>query len=152
MSLTSYRAAPPRVKPLLCLRENAGDGGLRADAVRVACFSRPKGFLGRQPRARPVGCEGYVPTEAAFGKGHEGVFFDFMTVHGRGFRPICHILARSSANRQLAATKQRRNADLGRRSKNCPDPRWSLQRLLIKSRHGSSAQSIGMSDGKPNRV
>lgn len=87
MSLTSYRAAPPRVKLLPCPREKAGDGGLRADAVRVACFSRPEGFLGRQPRAKPVGCGRYVPTPTVFGKGCEDVFFDFVTGNGRGFRP-----------------------------------------------------------------
>src|SRR4051812_26284811 len=63
---------------------------------------------------KALGCEGYVPTRAAFGKGCGYVFFDFMTGHGRGFRRICHTLARSSTNGQLAATKPRRNAILGR--------------------------------------
>src|SRR2546425_3946467 len=110
MSLTSYRAAPPRVKPLLCLRENAGDGGWRADAVRVACFVRPEGFLGRQPRAKPVGCGRYVPTWAAFGKGCGDVFFDFMTARWTNLRPVWPALARSSTRGQLAATKPGGNA------------------------------------------
>ena len=51
---------------------------MRTSAVRVAVF-RPKGFLGRQPGAKPVGCVGYVSTGAGFGKARGDVFFDFMT-------------------------------------------------------------------------
>ena len=74
MSLTSYRAAPPRVKPLRAFRKCRGRW-IRADAVGVACSPVPKASLEGNPGAKPVGCEGYVPTRAAFGKGCGRRFF-----------------------------------------------------------------------------
>src|ERR1700745_491835 len=44
-------------------------------------LSRPKEFLGRLPRAKPVGCVGYVSTAACFGKARGHGFFDFVTEH-----------------------------------------------------------------------
>src|SRR5882724_635374 len=76
MSLTSYRAAPPRDKPLRALpKTNCRNGS----------GQRPKapfpsgGFLRRQPLAMPSGRGGYVPTRACFGKGRELTFEDFVT-------------------------------------------------------------------------
>ena len=76
MSLTSYRAAPPRDKLLRALpKTNCRNGS----------GQRPKapfpsgGFLRRQPLAMPSGRGGYVPTRACFGKGREVTFEDFVT-------------------------------------------------------------------------
>ena len=76
MSLTSYRAAPPRDKLLRALpKTNCRNGS----------GQRPKapfpsgGFLRRQPLAYALGCERYVPTRARFGKGREVTFEDFVT-------------------------------------------------------------------------
>src|ERR1700756_1468434 len=96
MSLTSYRAAPPRVKPLLCLRENAGDDGSGPTLLAWLASPVPKASLEGNPGAKPVGCGGYVPTRAAFGKGCGDVFFDFMTGRSTEFRSVWRALARSS--------------------------------------------------------
>src|SRR6516225_680533 len=88
MSLTSYRAAPPRDKPLHALRENRWRNGL-ADAPGAPNFCVPK----RLPeKANPglasrTGCGGYVPTPTRFGKGLEAAFFDFMTSQNRRMAP-----------------------------------------------------------------
>src|SRR6185437_1743352 len=80
MSLTSYRAAPPRDKPLrACLEKTSGETGL-VNAATAPILSVPKGFLRRQPGGHMAGgCGRYVPTQARFGKGAAGGFFDFVT-------------------------------------------------------------------------
>jgi hypothetical protein len=47
MSLTSYRAAPPRDKPLRALRETGDETAFQRAWARRK--SRPQGFLRRQP-------------------------------------------------------------------------------------------------------
>jgi hypothetical protein len=77
MSLTSYRAAPPRDKPLP--KPFVGKRGARAGHATAAPIS-PLSFLRRLPcRALPEGCAGYVSMRNWFGKGFDRSFFDFMT-------------------------------------------------------------------------
>src|SRR3984957_11764791 len=85
MSLTSYRAAPPRDKPLLAPSKTD---------FRNEFPQRPKAPINpvrRLPeRATPgnaPGCEGYVPTRTCFGKGHKPPFPVFMTAKLRNFAP-----------------------------------------------------------------
>ena len=79
MSLTSYRAAPPRDKPLHALSEKCLENGVKRTRRPRRC-SVPKGFLRRLPGTlRGRGCGRYVPTRARFGKGCWGGFFDFMS-------------------------------------------------------------------------
>ena len=52
MSLTSYRAAPPRVKHLLCLRLNPGDDRLRPALFAWLVSSVPKASLEGNPGAK----------------------------------------------------------------------------------------------------
>lgn len=63
MSLTSYRAAPPRVKPLLCLSKN------RAGSESGQRFLAPINPVQRLPekatRARPLGASGMYQRNAA---------------------------------------------------------------------------------------
>ena len=84
MSLTSYRAAPPRVKHLLCLQLDPGDGRLRPALFAWLFSSVPKASLEGNPGQSPSGAgrmyQGGVPLERAAGT----FFFDFMT----GNRPI----------------------------------------------------------------
>ena len=76
MSLTSYRAAPPRDKPLLAFcREAAAESRLA-----IAALIDPLSFLRRRSRRDlPEGCERYVSTRNWFGKGSGRSFFDFVT-------------------------------------------------------------------------
>src|ERR1700748_757667 len=105
MSLTSYRAAPPRVKLVSrALSRMPGTVDVRTSAVRVVQF-RPKDFLGRLPGAMPIGCGGYVSTRAAFGKAREDDFFDFMTGWTGWTGPKRRGLAISSAKAQPPATR-----------------------------------------------
>jgi hypothetical protein len=83
MSLTSYRAAPPRDKPLRAL-SNAETNLANAQARRSILSG---GFLRRQPWPKALGCEAYVPTPVHFGKGPEAIFEDFMTIKNRHFAP-----------------------------------------------------------------
>ena len=76
MSLTSYRAAPPRDKPCLP-RQGAGTETNSADAwgVNRSVWRLPE----KATRAKALkGCERYVPTCVRFGKAHEVTFDDFM--------------------------------------------------------------------------
>jgi hypothetical protein len=77
MSLTSYRAAPPRDKPLHTLEETNGETGL-ANAAE-ARRSIPSQRLPEKatPRAMPLGCGRYVPTLIRFGKGRNRLFYRF---------------------------------------------------------------------------
>jgi hypothetical protein len=99
MSLTSYRAAPPRDKPLRAFSSKNRNGFGHAEAPIPS-----GGFLRRQPGPKPLGCERYVPTPMRFGKGRERSFRGFMIVKTRYFprqTPRESALARSSAKAQL---------------------------------------------------
>src|ERR1700676_914682 len=111
MSLTSYRAAPPRDKPLRALsKTNCRNGSCQ----RLKAPFPSGGFLRRQPLAMPSGRGGYVPTRACFGKGREVTFEDFVTANSsnRGFSrdlaPPPSALARSSRRPQPCGQKQTR--------------------------------------------
>src|SRR5882724_2776555 len=78
MSLTSYRAAPPRDKSLRALREPVTKRPFQRVWARRS--SRPIRLAEKATQGlKPVGCGGYVPTPIRFGKGQEAAFFDFMT-------------------------------------------------------------------------
>ena len=89
MSLTSYRAAPPRVNRCFALVKVPGTVNEGPALFAWLASSVPKASLEGNPGAKPLGCEAYVPTRAAFGKGRGDVFFDFMTVSWADFRPVC---------------------------------------------------------------
>src|SRR5467141_544935 len=92
MSLTSYRAAPPRDKPLHAFEKPIPTNLANAQGRR----SIPSGgFLRRQPGQMPLGCERYVPTLTCFGKARERSFRDFMTVKTRIWRTKSHPAERS---------------------------------------------------------
>src|SRR5262245_2659486 len=77
MSLTSYRAAPPRDK--LCTpSEKVGDGDEDQRCSR-GFRSRPKGFLGRQPRGKARRVRVLCINRSRLWKGPGERFFDFMT-------------------------------------------------------------------------
>ncbi|PPQ16777.1 hypothetical protein CV770_24455 [Bradyrhizobium sp. AC87j1] len=71
MSLTSYRAAPPRVKHLLCLQLDPGDGRLRPALFAWLFSSVPKASLEGNPGQSPSGAGGMyqpeLPLERAAG-------------------------------------------------------------------------------------
>src|ERR1700722_9626593 len=106
MSLTSYRAAPPRDKPLLAFSKNRfrNEFGQRPRAPIDPVRRLPeKATPGNAP-----GCERYVPTPACFGKAHKPPFPVFMTAKLRDSgpnRPRESALARSSAKAQLWTKK-----------------------------------------------
>src|SRR5580658_3502163 len=77
MSLTSYRAAPPRDKPLRAFEKTGPETNLAHAQGRRSIPSG--GFLRRQPGQMPLGCERYVPTQSGFGKARDRSFRDFMT-------------------------------------------------------------------------
>ena len=81
MSLTSYRAAPPRDKPLRALKETGDETGF---STRLSAPNIPSARLPEKATRglKPVGYEGYVPMPVCFGKGQEAAFFDFMTAAG----------------------------------------------------------------------
>src|SRR3954467_12014619 len=87
MSLTSYRAAPPRDKPL---RASSGPEINRSQR-RKASIGQVLRFLRRQPGATPLGCERYVSTPARFGKARIVSFGGFYPVE----RAISHEIASS---------------------------------------------------------
>src|SRR4051794_17158691 len=74
MSLTSYRAAPPRDKRCAPSQKLPNDLG---NAYRRRSSSSG-GFLRRQPLANAGGRGGCVPTRAQFGRTREASFQDFM--------------------------------------------------------------------------
>src|SRR5215472_4392668 len=80
MSLTSYRAAPPRDKPLHALRESRF---LRNRQLTrpAAPFSVPKGSLRRQPGANADRVRAGITNADPLWKGFGAAFFDFMTPH-----------------------------------------------------------------------
>ena len=85
MSLTSYRAAPPRDKPLRALPKNRmpkrhWPTRKRADPVRRLPEKATPGKC-------PWGRGGYVPTRARFGKGQKATFEHFITVKTRYIAP-----------------------------------------------------------------
>src|SRR3954452_18807177 len=101
MSLTSYRAAPPRDKPLRTF-ENPNrkriwptPGGADRSGPGVPEKATP----GKAP-----GCERYVPTRARFGKGRRPSFRVFITVRNTPrpgqIGPNRCTLARKSAKAQ----------------------------------------------------
>src|ERR1700742_603732 len=77
MSLTSYRAAPPRDKPLLALSKTdfRNEFGQRPKAPIDPVRRLPE----RATPGNALGCERYVPTRTCFGKGHKPSFPVFMT-------------------------------------------------------------------------
>src|SRR4030081_2502067 len=78
MSLTSYRAAPPRDKPLRAFSKNRcrNEIGPRPKAPIDPVRRLPE----KATRAKALGCERYVPTRARFGKARMRSFRDFMSV------------------------------------------------------------------------
>src|SRR5438045_8569799 len=84
MSLTSYRAAPPRDKPLRAFSKTAETA--LANAARRRSI-RSGGFLRRQPLAYARGRGGCVPTRARFGKARQAGFQDFMMAKSAKSRP-----------------------------------------------------------------
>src|SRR4051794_30765412 len=92
MSLTSYRAAPPRDKPL---RASSGPEINRSQR-RKASIGQVLRFLRTQPGATPLGCERYVSTPARFGKAR--------IVSFRGFYPVERAISHEIRPRQAAPT------------------------------------------------
>ena len=85
MSLTSYRAAPPRDKPLRAFAKNRFRNGFgqRPKAPIDPVRRLPE----KATRANALGCERYVPTQGGFGKAHRSTFEYFMTVKTRDSAP-----------------------------------------------------------------
>src|ERR1700716_4285192 len=81
MSLTSYRAAPPRDKTVARLRKPDAETNLANARGRRSIPSG--GFLRRQPGQSPWSRGAYVPTQDCFGKARERSFRGFMTVKTR---------------------------------------------------------------------
>jgi hypothetical protein len=77
MSLTSYRAAPPRDKPLQAFAKNLNrnEFGQRPKAPIDPVRRLPE----KATRANALGCERYVPMLIRFGKACGQSFQDFMT-------------------------------------------------------------------------
>src|ERR1700712_2277884 len=84
MSLTSYRAAPPRDKPLHAFSKNRcrNEIGPRPKAPIDPVRRLPE----KATRAKAPRCERYVPTHVRFGKGRMRSFRDFMTDKIRIYR------------------------------------------------------------------
>jgi hypothetical protein len=76
MSLTSYRAAPPRDKPLRALSKNRMPK--RLWPTPRAPIDPVRRLPEKATRAMPLGRNRYVPTRARFGKARERSFRDFM--------------------------------------------------------------------------
>src|SRR3954449_5167557 len=75
MSLTSYRAAPPRDKPLRAFKNRTGnESGQRPGAP----IDQVRRFLRRQPRARPLGASGMYQREPALERA-AGHLFGFLS-------------------------------------------------------------------------
>src|SRR6185369_12900360 len=78
MSLTSYRAAPPRDKPLRALSKSRC--GKRLRSTPKGAVSVPRLPEKATPGTGRLGFAGrYVPTPARFGKGRKATFLVFMT-------------------------------------------------------------------------
>src|SRR3954471_4857919 len=92
MSLTSYRAAPPRDKPLRALSGRETNRSQR----RKASSGQVLRFLRRQPGASPLGAKRYVSMLARFGKGRMVSF--------RGFYPAERAISQENRRRQAVAT------------------------------------------------
>src|ERR1700733_1120002 len=76
MSLTSYRAAPPRDKPLRAFENRTrNESGPRPRAPINPVRRLPE----KSTRANALRCERYVPTQSGFGKARDRSFGDFMT-------------------------------------------------------------------------
>src|SRR3954470_15199827 len=111
MSLTSYRAAPPRDKPLRAFEKPnrkriwPTPGGADWSGPQVPEKATPS-------KAR--GCERYVPTRAGFGKGCGQSFRDFIVVRNAALSsqigPNRRALARKSAKAQALGGTQRAGA------------------------------------------
>src|SRR6266576_1530527 len=97
MSLTSYRAAPPRDKPLRASPKTETD-------LANAEAPIPSGdFLRRQPGPKPLGASGMYQRRCALERGRERSFREFMTAKTRYFPrqiPGKTALARSSTKAQ----------------------------------------------------
>jgi hypothetical protein len=78
MSLTSYRAAPPRDKPLRAFEKTLprNELGPRPRAPINPVRRLPE----KATQANALGCERYVPTQSGFGKARDRSFGDFVTV------------------------------------------------------------------------
>src|SRR3954451_2256058 len=75
MSLTSYRAAPPRDKPLCAFETRTGkESGQRPGAP----IDQVRRFLRRQPRARPLGASGMYQRKPALERA-AGHLFGFLS-------------------------------------------------------------------------
>src|SRR5947208_14365389 len=74
MSLTSYRAAPPRDKPLRAFESEPEPGLANAGAP----IDQVRRFLRRQPRARPLGASGMYHREPALERA-AGHLFGFLS-------------------------------------------------------------------------
>ena len=72
MSLTSYRAAPPRDKPLRALGESLFETGKRRGLPR---HIRPEGFLRRHPGANADRVRAVCTNAAPLWKGFRARFF-----------------------------------------------------------------------------
>src|SRR5476649_341158 len=107
MSLTSYRAAPPRDKPLRAFEKPIPKRiGQRPRAPIDPVRRLPE----KATRANALGCEAYVPTRARFGKGRRPSFRDFMRVRPRIITPnspTTAALARKPAKAQRWAKDKR---------------------------------------------
>src|SRR5436190_3318013 len=84
MSLTSYRAPPPRDNPLRAFSK-AAETAL-ANAARRRSI-RSGGLLRRQPLANARGRGGCVPTRARFGKARQAGFQDIIVAESAKSRP-----------------------------------------------------------------
>jgi hypothetical protein len=123
MSLTSYRAAPPRDKPLHALSKNRMPkrSGQRPGAPINPVRRLPE----KTTRANALGCGRYVPTRARFGKGHEASFADFVRGQNEEFGaktgPM-RLPGRKACNRRLwnRKTPPLRRAEAGSRPPGLP--------------------------------
>src|SRR5437016_529270 len=98
MSLTSYRAAPPRDKSLRAFSQKT-----EMDLANAWGADPVRRLPEKATRAKAPGRERYVPTPMRFGKARERSFREFMTAKTRYFRaksPGYSALARSSAKAQ----------------------------------------------------
>ena len=83
MSLTSYRAAPPRVKPLRRLSKTGPEA--KAGQRLMAPIDPVQRLPEKATRAKAIGCERYVSTPPCFGKAKGAGFEDFVTAKIDGF-------------------------------------------------------------------
>src|SRR5258708_9377980 len=79
MSLTSYRAAPPRDKPLRASLKTETDLATPEAPIPSG------GFLRRQPGPRPLGASGMYQRRCALERAASDSFRGFMTVKTRYF-------------------------------------------------------------------